>query len=41
MNYFGDGRKLSVNIRYVVMIPLGTAGSLNKLPSDVRPLFLC
>lgn len=40
MDYFGDGRKLNVNIRYVVEdVPLGTAGSLNKLPSDVGPLF--
>ena len=40
MDYFGDGGNFNVNIRYIEEdVPLGTAGSLKKLPSDVRKLF--
>ena len=38
-DYFGDGSKWNVNIKYVAEeIPLGTAGSLGLLPKDLSDL---
>lgn len=40
MDYFGDGHKYGVEIKYIEEdVPLGTAGSLKLLPDQVEALF--
>ena len=41
INYFGDGQKLNINIQYIIeKEPLGTAGSLKKLPTSEKNPYL-